>query len=402
MPPARSRGFGYAQGLQSRQLALSVAMVATAALAALSPARAASDTVVQLEYRATEQSGCVAEDELRRMVVEQLGHDPFRAAGDRRVTITLSRTEAGFQGHIVWTDARGRSLGDRVLSSRSRDCRELAENVAFAVALQLQLVERGAPNEARAGTAGAVQPPKIDDGNHRSGAASDRAVSPAERPLTPGAERPPSPGASQERQERQEGQAGAPDEERPESRIAERPVPPAEAPPTNAGPDSTTRVRLTVGLGPAVGVGMLPHPAGFGRLFVAARFHRFSAELAGDAALSTTLTEPDDSAVVLNARGASVAGCAHLSAASACLLGRLGWLRGRGTGVDLPATSSGRFGEMGLRLAASRELGRFTVSLHADGLVMLSRWNVLLHETVVWRVPRLGGLLGLDVALRFF
>jgi hypothetical protein len=157
-----------------------------------------------------------------------------------------------------------------------------------------------------------------------------------------------------------------------------------------------------VGLGPAIGVGMMPHATGFGRLFVAARFHRFSAEIAGDTALPVTLTWPDDSAVVVNALGASAAGCAHLSAASACLLGRLGWLRGRGTGVDFPATSSGRFGEVGLRLAASRELGRFIVSLHADGLVMLSRWNVLLNETVVWRVPRVGGLVGLDVALRFF
>src|SRR5207237_10858316 len=118
--------------------------------------------------------------------------------------------------------------------------------------------------------------------------ASDRAISPAERPLTPAPERPPSPGrsqGSQGSQEGQEGQKGQPDqphEERRESSNTERPAPAPEAPPPDAGPDSTTRLRLMVGLGPAVGVGMMPNPAGFGRLFVAARFHRFSAEIAGD------------------------------------------------------------------------------------------------------------------------
>ena len=42
------------------------------------------------------------------------------------------------------------------------------------------------------------------------------------------------------------------------------------------------------------------------------------------------------------------------------------------------------------------------VSVHADGLVMLSRWNVVLNDAVVWSVPRIGGVVGLDVALRFF
>ena len=55
-----------------------------------------------------------------------------------------------------------------------------------------------------------------------------------------------------------------------------------------------------------------------------------------------------------------------------------------------------------MRLAGTRELGRFMVSVHADGLVMLSRWNVKLNDTVVWSVPRVGGVMGLDVALRFF
>jgi hypothetical protein len=147
---------------------------------------------------------------------------------------------------------------------------------------------------------------------------------------------------------------------------------------------------------------MTPDPTAFGRLFVAARFGGLSAELAADAALPATQREPDGTGVVLNAVGSTAAGCGHISVASACLLGRVGWLRAHGTGVALPSTSWGRFGEVGMRVAATKELGRFILGVHADGLVMLARWNIVLNDAVVWRIPRAGAVLGVDLALRFF
>jgi hypothetical protein len=317
-------------------------------------ADAATDTRVRLEYQADEQGGCVAADELRRMVTEQLGHDPFRSDADQRVTITIAKTDAGFQGRIVWTEADGRPVGERLLSSRSRDCREIAANVAFAVALQLQLVERGASDDT--GTAAPIPEVSTVDTNGQA----------ARAPETP---------------ERPSVSAG----------------PPAADQESPAAP-----LRLAVGAGPAVGIGMTPDATAFGRLFVVARFRRLSAEIAADAALPATLDYRDGSGVVVNALGSSAAGCAHVSAISACLLGRLGWLRAQGMGIAVPRTSWGHFGEIGVRVAATRELGRFTVSVHADSLVMLSRWNVVLNDAVVWSVPRVGGVVGGDVALRFF
>ena len=315
-------------------------------------ANAATDTVVRLEYQADEQGGCVGQDELRRMVTDQLGHDPFSPDADRRVAITIAKTEAGFQGRIVWTEADGRRLGQRLLASRSRDCHEIAANVAFAVVLQLQLVERGAGDDAGDGGQNAEQPPppKAADDSNRA---------------APIPERPPS------------------------------------VTPADAAQASATPLRLTVGAGPAVGIGMTPEATAFGRLFVAARLGGLSAEIAADAALPATVHERDGTGVVVNAVGSTAAGCAHVSVASACLLGRLGWIRARGTGVALPNTSWGRFGEVGMRVAASKELGRFVVSVHADGLVMLARWNVVLNDAAVWNVPRVGGILGVDLALRF-
>ena len=329
-------------------------LLAALALAASSHrANAATDMLVRLEYQADEEAGCVGEDELRRMVADQLGHDPFRSDADRRVAITIARTDAGFQGRIVWTEADGRRLGERLLSSRNRDCREIAANVAFAVVLQLQLVERGTSNDAGDGGANTERPPPAADNTNRP-------------PATP---------------------------ERPDL-SARAPAAPAHAAPA--------RVRLAVGAGPALGIGLTPDATAFGRLFVTARWARLSAEIAADAALPETIEEPDGNGVVVNAMGSSVAGCAHVSIASACLLGRLGWIRARGTGIAAPLTSWGRFSEVGLRLAGSRELGRFIVTVHGDGLMMLSRWNVVLNDTVVWSIPRVGIVAGLDVALRFF
>jgi len=334
---------------------LGTALLATLALVASARhAIAATDTVVRLDYQADEQGGCVGEDELRQMVTDQLGHDPFRPDADQRVGITIAKTEAGFRGRIVWTEADGRQVGERNLSSRSRDCREIVANVAFAVALQLQLVDRGAPNDPNvAAPTGGQTPPATPESPNRAPA------------------------------------------------IPERPNPSPEGPRGSAQPPPG-RLVLAVGAGPAVGLGMTPAPTAFGRLFVVARLRRLSGELAADAALPATQHEPDGTGVDVNALGASAAGCGHVSIASACLLGRLGWIRARGFGIAVPSTSWGHFGEVGLRLAASREMGRVILSAHADGLVMLSRWNVVLNDAVAWAVPRVGGVLGLDVALRFF
>jgi len=331
-------------------------MVVAVALAA-SPlaANAATDTVVHLDYHADEQVGCAGEDELRRIVAEQLGHDPFRPEADRRVAITITRTEPGFQGRIVWTEANGRRFGERLLSSRSRDCREIAANVAFAVALQLQLVDLGSPPETTDAAVPTAIPPRPNVTDQTSRAAADPAR---------------------------------------ESLSAEVPAVPRRAPPG--------RLVLALGAGPAVGLGLAPAATALGRLFVVGRFERFSAEIAADAALPVTQQEPDGSGAVVSAMGSSAAGCAHVSVMAACLLGRLGWIHARGMGVDAPSASWARFTEVGARLAVTRELGRFGVSLHADALVMLSRWNVLLNHTVVWSVPRVGEVVGLDVALRFF
>ena len=72
------------------------------------------------------------------------------------------------------------------------------------------------------------------------------------------------------------------------------------------------------GAGPALGIGLTPDATAFGRLFVTARWARWSAEIAADAALPETLEEPDGNGVVVSA------------------MGEVGELSPRGPGVESP------------------------------------------------------------------
>ena len=319
-------------------------------------ANAATDTVVRLEYQADEQAGCVGEDELRRMVTDQLGHDPFRPDADRRVAITIARTEAGFPG-ADRLDGGGRAAPRR----------------APALVAQPRVPARS-PRTWRSPSLFSCSSSNVARRMTRATAArtpSGRRRRPATKPS---ALRP-----------------------RRNARVCRRNPRPARPRPRRA------RLRLAVGAGPAVGMGMTPDATALGRLFVTARFAGFSAEIAADAALPATQREPDGTGVVVEALGASAAGCAHVSVASACLLGRIGWIRARrGRASPRRARHGGGSARLGCASPAAEELGRFIVSVHADGLVMLSRWNVVLNDAVVWSVPRVGAVVGLDVALRFF
>ena len=111
-------------------------------------AEAGPQTFVALEYEvAPDASGCPDVEEFRAAVARQLEYDPFRPAADRRVAVQIARKEIGFDGRIRWTDADGRWVGDRRLTSRRPDCGEIAASLAFSVAVQIQLLATLAPPE---------------------------------------------------------------------------------------------------------------------------------------------------------------------------------------------------------------------------------------------------------------
>jgi hypothetical protein len=350
----------------SASLRAGIALVASSVLATgAGAARAAPQTFVALDYEiAPETGGCPDSEAFRANVERQLGYDPFRPAADRRVAIQITRKDPGFDGRIRWTDARGRWVGDRRLSSRHSDCGEIAASLAFSVAVQVQLLATLAP------------------------AAPPEPVTPAPTPPAPPSSPPaPAPAAPE---------VSPTPVERPD--VLEAPATPEPAP---AARDR--RLALFVGLGPSLGLGMAPHPTGLGRMFVSGRLDRLSLEIAVDAALPATRQEVDGSGFSLDRFAAAGAACGHAAAFAGCLTATIGVLRARGVGVDAPASPVGLFSQVGARIAATREFGgRFFAAARVDGFVMLSSWQVTLNDVVAWTTPRVGALIGVDLGARFF
>jgi hypothetical protein len=325
---------------------LALLLGAWSAIAAFAKAaHAGSQTLVALEYEiAADASGCPDAEEFRAAVARQLQYDPFRPAADRRVAVQIARKEIGFDGRIRWTDTEGRWVGDRRLASRRSDCGEIAASLAFSVAVQIQLLATLAPPEP-------PTPAPTKDAN------STVVVSPPE-PL------PPPPG-------------------------------PAPGPPAR-------RLTYSVGLGPALALGVSPQATGVARVFVSGRLARLSLEIGFDAAWPTTQHQVDGSGFALDRFAGGGAACGHAGAFAACVTGTFGILRARGTGVDAPAAPSGLFSQAGARIAATLDFGgRYFAAARLDGLVMLSTWTVTLNQTATWTTPRVGALIGLDVGARF-
>jgi hypothetical protein len=346
-----------------------IALVIFATLAMCAgTSRAAPRTFVALEYEVSpEADGCPDIEEFRASVGRQLGYDPFQSAADRRVEVRIARKGTGFDGSIKWRDARGHRVGDRGLSSRSSECSEIAANVAFAVAVQIQLLATFAqttPEPSESSTPSDATPP-----------------------ATPTPEPNAAPSAPD---------AGAESATKPKE---------TEAPAT---PPSRSAARrkpfgLSAGIGPSLALGIAPQATGLGRIFVRGRIDPLSLELAVDGALPVTEQEADGSGFKLNRFAAGAAACGHIQWLAGCLTGTLGRLAARGFGVDQPASPSGLFSQVGLRVLATLDLGRrYFVSARAEGLVILSPWSVTLSDTVVWTTPRVGELLGLDFGLNFF
>jgi hypothetical protein len=366
-------------------------------------ARAGPQTVVALEYEiGHDVTGCPDATEFRASVARQLGYDPFRPVADKRVVVQIARREAGYEGRIRWTDARGRWAGDRRLSSRQPHCGDIAASVAFSVAVQVQLLAALVPAPAHAPEESPVRQPAPTVGLPSDRETSVVRAPPAAPETPPAAETPPArePPAAPPAPTRQ-----SPPPHPETSAISVERAPdaaPVIVPPPSP-PAHPRSLRLSVGVGPSVALGMSPKPTGVGRLFVSGRLSWFSLELAADAALPATQSGVDGMGFSLDRLAAGAAACGHAMALAACLTTTLGRLQANGFGVDAPRSPVGRFSQVGARLAATADFwGHFFAAIRVEGAVIMSPWTVTLNQVALWTTPRVGALLGVDVGARFF
>jgi uncharacterized membrane protein len=304
---------------------------------------------VALDYAAP--GDCFDADDFKSIVIGRLGYEAFRDDAENHVHVRIAPHGRGFEGRIEWQNTEGKWIGERLLLSRNDSCLDLDRAMAFALALQIQLV---AITQASPGKSPPAQE-KVEAG-------------PPAPPVSPSVPSENVTSAS-------------------ERRAAEPETGPAFA----------------IGAGALLGLGLSSTAAPLGRLFASLQWTHLSLELAAEAAWRTTTRRDDGAGFSQQVLLGDVAGCGILASWQACLLGKVGQVRVAGENVDSPASPSGSVVETGLRLAVTQALGRHAfVAAQVEGLVNVMLWRVTLDQVPVWTSPRFAGSLGINVGFRLW
>jgi hypothetical protein len=310
-------------------------------------ARAESRLFVSLDY-ATDAAlgGCPEDAAFRSMIANQLGYEPFQAGSTQRVVTRTRAAGEGIVGTIEWYDAAGAQRGERELHSERADCAAFARTLAFAVAVQIQLL------------------------------AEDEKPPTANVETTPEASAPKKPPASTTRDDG---------------------TSPTTAPPVK----DATPWRFFGGVGVSGNWGILPGLVPAGRLFTGVRHGLFGIELGGEASLPGQYVNDSRNGFDHHAAFGTLAGCGFPGPFSACVVGKVGRLRVRGVGVDVPRSQAGAAALLGARLSLNPELGPFAGALRLEVLAPLVSWGVRLNGGEVFRTSPVAVALGADVGAFF-
>jgi hypothetical protein len=320
------------------------------------PAEAASRLDVTLVYEVPTDLACPSDSVFRADVRHRLGYDPFVAAAPLHVDVRATGTSAGLAGHVEWRDDSHEVEGNQGFPPKQRTCAHLIDEMAFAVAVQIELLE-----VARAGS-----PPSAD----REGVPS-----------------PPSPPVT-----------SAP---RPSAAVAPAvAVNGSQAPPVaHKAPMPWT---MAGSVGAAAGFGFAPTVTASARMSVELQHGPLMVQVAGEVLAPSSWHASDGSGFREYAAAGELGLCGVLDRFALCGLGSLGQVWVQGFGVDEPENPSGWVVRTGLRLQVALPLGqRFALALRADGLALLTPWKVSLNDLSVWSLPTFAAATGLAIVARF-
>lgn len=276
----------------------------------------------------------------RRAVLERLGFDPFRELAEHRIEIRSSEGPKGVVGSISWRDPAGNSEGERQIEAKDGDCTALIGNLAFAVAVQIQLFE-----------ALRVDEPRLPE----------------------------------------------PKEAAPAIAL---PAPTERAVPDPANGAAPPRHFYTYALGTQMGYGRLPHVDGAGTLEAALIASHFALQFGVEFALPQSWQGSDSSGFQSNLYLVSASPCYRYEPLAICAVGRVGRLAVQGFGVDEPRRSSGTVSWLGLKTLAGVPLShRIRFGWQADVTHAVSGYAVTLRETTVWTMPPFAITTGIFLSL---
>jgi hypothetical protein len=340
---------------------------------------AENELFVSIHYTVDDSTrGCWDETEFRRRVAQRIGYDPFREETPVSVRVHVGGASNAVDGHVEWRKANGALMGERRFVAKDGDCRNLLTEMSFSVSLQIELLRPKTAGEPSTPS----QPPQD------AGATNSPAV--------------PAGGGSEATSARDAGVASRPNPSPKREQADEDARRPPEAPTEGSGAEESSRWPVWVGLGPSLAWRLSPAMTTDVRLFLGMRASDFSFEVAGEATYPSTQTRWDQSGFRQTLVGASVAACGHHQWLSACGLGRASAVRVAGVGVTKPRSPTGFVAQLGLRVAATFPLGQaWFLAGHVDGLASLNPSRVELNNGIMWEMPRLGALAGIDLAVLF-
>jgi hypothetical protein len=311
---------------------------------------------VRLEYAAG--ASCPDVADFKGAVTARLGYDPFDETAPERVLVHIVPRGSAFDARIEWRDASGNWAGEQAFPSVNTDCPRLVRTMGFALAVHIQLLAKANADPAKRAEADATTAP---DGPATNDANQHTPLAPA--PTEP--------------------------------IVASGTI-------TAPSPANATRTTFAMGAGPAVGFGISSAPVLLGRLFGAVTWPHAALEIGAGASLPATTRRADGAGFSQQHLLGALAACATATAWNGCALINAGAVHMAGENIDRPTSATVPIVQAGIRGAIDQRLGRrAVVSVHADGLVNLTRWTGRLDQVPVWTAPRFAAALGIAASVEF-
>jgi hypothetical protein len=312
--------------------------------------------------RTPEAASCPDESELRNAVATRFGYDPFFVWAKQAVIVQISHPHNRYIARVQLLDEHGITHGAHELASNQRDCAEIFDAVALAIAIALDAASKS-------------NPPPVP---------SEPAPAPSAPPPTAPPPVPESPPPTPQTRSTQESEA--------------RIQPP--------GPSPTPRLHVAVGIDALGSLGMVPSAAPGVSAFARGRVESLSLsiEVRGDLPESAARSAKLGGGRVeawLPAVG--LAPCFHAGYVAACAVGMLGSLQASGHDIDPRSSQTAIFVAAGARLGVEwPESAIFALRVHVDGVANLHRAQLMLGQSdQVWPAPPFAGTLGAGVVARF-
>jgi hypothetical protein len=325
-------------------------------------ARAQAQTVpeqsVDLKYEVDPTlTLCPNVAEFRAMVAQQLGYDPYRIGSPLGVDVRVLPAGAGIEGIIAWNISQRSGMGERRFAARRDDCREMVAAVGFVVAVQIQLMATEHAAESHSRLDGSE--PVVRRAVQSSQTTSDHRDTDVKLTL----------------------QAFEP----------RRPLVLGDS-----------RWTVAAGIGASGGFGLGPDPVALGRLSFSLWRGWLGFEAGAEASLPSETREAYGGGFQHGLILGTLAGCGSTRSISACGLAKLGRIQVHGLGIDKPASPHGLVVQVGPRLAYSFGLtDHLALVGRVDALYLVTSWTVDLNHMAVWRMPRFGTVVGIDMLVRF-